>query len=455
MAEDGRAKNQLDAEQIARHWCKSRGPEWSVTAPLGAGGTAPVFEVASPEGSRALKIYDENFSSGAKGEIEAKRIDQQLALKGHACPYLVQVYDGGSIDNRLFLLMSRAPGKELEKVLSDVPRAKIRKIVDQVAQATIFLRSKGLYHRDVKAANIFISDDYNHATLLDISVIRDVTDPVGAGTDQDGKLPIVATARYSPPEYLFRLLQVGEELWHALTVYQLGALLHDLIMREPLFQAEYIQSAVNRYRFAWIVATTIPRIDAIDVDHDLIFAARRALDKDWKRRSTLRLEDFLDEAGARQANALKLLGFGKSEGANSDGSPSASEMRRRLNEITNSLHDAIREYLHNNSIVCEHSKSSGPVDQLKQLVFRWSVLEGYQKHTNEFELNIQIVRRGASVAFLLQSTLFASKSGKKATMSLPEIPDAVGVERDLVAMARSSLSRLAVDAVSVTQGGGS
>src|SRR5262245_54982324 len=100
--------------EIARLWCASRGKSWSVSAELGKGGTAPVFEVISPDGPMALKIYDAKFSTGEKGEIEEKRIDQQLALKGHDCPYLVQIYDGGRFEKRLFLLMSRASGTELE-----------------------------------------------------------------------------------------------------------------------------------------------------------------------------------------------------------------------------------------------------------------------------------------------------------------------------------------------------
>src|SRR6185503_4141522 len=121
-----------------------------------------------------------------------------------------------------------------EKRLKFIPRAKIRQIVDQVTQAAIFLRTRGFCHRDIKAANVFISDDFERCTLLDVSVVRAVHDPVGIGTDHEGQLPVVATARYSPPEYLFRLVDPSPELWHALTVYQLGGLLHDLIMREPL-----------------------------------------------------------------------------------------------------------------------------------------------------------------------------------------------------------------------------
>jgi serine/threonine-protein kinase len=93
MANSG--KNTDESLQIARRWCESKGQDWSVCSSLGEGGTAPVFEVDSPDGPRALKIYDERFSSGKRGDVEYKRIEQQLALKGHDCPYLVQIYEGG------------------------------------------------------------------------------------------------------------------------------------------------------------------------------------------------------------------------------------------------------------------------------------------------------------------------------------------------------------------------
>ena len=271
-----------DAWELARRWCQRKGPGWHLVDQLGVGGTAPVFELTSPAGPRALKVYDPKFSTGQLGDIEHHRIKQQLRLKNHDCRSLVQVYEGGFTDHRLFLLMSRAPGTELEKRLRDVPRAKIRGILHEVAHACLFLHSRNLCHRDVKAANIFVSEDFNHATLLDISVIRGIHDPVGVGTDHDGQLPVLATARYSPPEYLFRLIQPGPPLWHALTIYQLGALLHDLIARTPLFHVEYHNSKENRYRFAWVVATHVPRLLAADIDDDLVFLAHRALDKDWE-----------------------------------------------------------------------------------------------------------------------------------------------------------------------------
>src|SRR5882672_7529967 len=138
----------VDTENLERatRWCEHKGEGWSLVGKLGKGGTAPVFEVASPSGRRALKIYDDEFSTGPKGDIEFKRIEQQLTLRDHDCPYLVQVYEGGRFEDRLYLLMERASGQELEKRLYDVPRHKIRQIVGQVAQAALFLLRRNGCH---------------------------------------------------------------------------------------------------------------------------------------------------------------------------------------------------------------------------------------------------------------------------------------------------------------------
>ena len=364
---DDSSKN--DCLRIAELWCAQFGAPWAVIGELGAGGTAVTFEVSSPEGARALKIYDKALSTGDKGSIEQKRVAQQLALRGHACRHLVQIYDGGDFRDHLFLVMERASGFELEKRLADVPRERIRGIVSQVAEAAIFLASKNLCHRDIKAANIFISDDFEHSTLLDVSVIRDIHEPIGMGTDRDGQLPVLATSRYASPEYLFRLLEPGPDLWNGLTVYQLGALLHDLIMRLPMFQAEYERSRENRYRFAWYVSTIVPEIIAEDVDADLVFIARRALDKNWKRRASLKLEDFLDAGSSRDKASLVFLGLAPSEQP-SVSSPNTGSAARVL-ELARNIDVILVDYFASCGIRVFHEVLVGPHDNSRRISVTW------------------------------------------------------------------------------------
>ena len=440
--------NNVDALDVAHRWCKSKGLDWSVRSLLGEGGTAPVYEIASPEGFRALKVYDLEFSAGAKGEIEKRRIDEQIALRGHNCPSLVQVYEGGNFEGRLWILMSRAPGKELEKCLHEVPRNKIRHIVDQVARAALFLEAKGRCHRDIKSANIFVSEDFEHVTLLDVSVIRNISDPVGVGTDRDGKLPVLATARYTPPEYLFRLLEPGPKLWHALNVYQMGALLHDLIMGEPLFQTEYLSSADNRYRFAWVVATVIPKVTSGKVDQDLVFTARRALDKDWKRRSSLRLEDFLADASVRLTHALDLIGFSSDRMApplNEDPAKLA-----HLRDVSRQLEAAILKYLSENGVTAKHKVSPGSNDYLKVLLFTWESPKGSNEAASravEFQLDLELlltpeVDRFATAAKL---SVTLGPEVRRARIDLPDLQDNLELGPALAEQAQSALKQLALE----------
>jgi serine/threonine protein kinase len=352
--------------EIAHRWCAQQGRGWSVIDQAGRGGTAPVFSIESPDGPRALKIYDELFSTGAKGTVEEKRVNHQKRLGVHDCPHLVKIYDGGRFEGRLFVLMSRAPGRELEKILHEVPRNRIRHIVDSVARACIFLREQGLCHRDIKSANIFVSDDYEQVTLLDLSVMRDIYDPVGLGTDHGEQLPVVATARYSPPDYLFRLIEPSLDLWHAVDIYQLGALLYDLVMREPLFEKEFKRSKDNRYRFAWAVATVNPEIQASDVDFDLVLIARSALDKDWKRRSQLKLEDFLSDTSRVQSNALSAIGFANDASQVSAQANEGTKLHR-IAEVASNLESAVTQYLREHKITAEHGVTHVEEDRSKSI----------------------------------------------------------------------------------------
>jgi len=103
------------AQAFAERWCAQKGSDWSVLELLGRGNTAPVFTVRGPQGERALKVLDRKFSTGELGRQTTIRIERQVKLGDHGCPYLVTCYEGGEFENRLFLLMSRAEGPELEK----------------------------------------------------------------------------------------------------------------------------------------------------------------------------------------------------------------------------------------------------------------------------------------------------------------------------------------------------
>lgn len=418
---------------------------------LGRGGTAPVFVVRSPQGDRALKVLDPRYSEGELARQTLRRIQRQVDMGEHGCPYLVVCYEGGWFEERLFLLMNRAEGEELEKRLPYVPRTKIRSIIDQVTKAAIFLRSRSLSHRDIKSANVFISDDFDRATVLDMSVLRDIHDPMGDGTDHDNQLPVVATSRYTPPEYLFRLQEPSPELWHGVDVYQLGGLLHDLIMKEPMFNAEYASSSENRYRFAWIVATVDPTVRAADVDADLILLARRALDKDWDQRRLLRLEDFLADGGA-QAQSLAAIGISPAQRPVLQAREPIKPLFAR--EFAKRVEELVRGQLTDRALRATHEVKPGGDDFTHRLCWTWNVDGAASASKVEFSVTLSVLSSDPAPSARGQAefTLWIDDQTRQSSMPLPRTMLVDGAEDELARLIFEALGPLSTQAMTAPAG---
>lgn len=261
-------------------------------------------------------------------------------------------------------------------------------------------------------------------------------------------MPIVATARYSPPEYLFRLLQPGSDAWHALDVYQLGGLLHDLIMREPLFEQVFQSAKDNRYRFAWTVATVEPSLEADDVDRDLLALARRALDKDWRRRSALKLEDFLDDTAVRQKRSLGMLGLRPQTPI--EVKPSVAEIRNRLETLGEQTHREVTERLRNNGVLAKHDVEWLD-DQTCQATFSWMT----QPTDGEaVSLRIQIRYVSAATGSSALPSVSLTFEGQAHGVDLPAVPWEDGASRVIAEGAMQVLGELAERFMSANRAGG-
>lgn len=395
MTDEDRMKREL--EPIARQLCKTK--DWELGAFLGAGTTAATFEASAVEGLCALKIYSPRFLTGKRGEQVKRRFEIVVdQLRDHHCPHLITVYQGAEFNNTLYMLMQRAPGKCLAKVLKSIPAGNIREIVRQIATAAKFLEGRGLCHRDIKSDNIVITEDFSNAVLLDLGVVRWL-DEEGVGTDQGGQLPFIATAQYSSPEYMFRLTSSGPDLWRGLTFYQLGGLIHDLIMKERLFEDVVQRATENRYLIAYAVATRIPSImhDG-SVPLDLVLLAQRALEKEiTKRLASVEWTDFLGGDSTRQDEIILGLRSGKTR--------SLAPTRTVVPTWIRSLEIELDAKLAQSGIHCGHSYKIRSAD-CAILELSWSpsieVLPAESKIIVRIELNEQIANVIVAISSELQ-----------------------------------------------------
>lgn len=260
---------------------------WLVEKYINHGKSAVVFLASKDALRAALKVFDPEIVDRYGRDSQRKRIERERSLIGKSHPNIVSVLDGGEQEDFLFVVMEHFGGKNLAQVLLDIPPSEVRSLISQIASAAKFLEEASFAHRDIKPENIGISPDMKSAKLLDFGVLRpfDLTNL----TDEGDQHHFIGTLQYSPPELLFREEEQSIEAWRAITFYQIGAVLHDLLMRKPLFE-----KFKNPYaRLVLAVEREIPLIDNPGVDADLRLLAQNCLAKaPGQRLDTAKWEDF-------------------------------------------------------------------------------------------------------------------------------------------------------------------
>lgn len=277
---------------------------------LTSGGSAAVYAVQTDAGFRAIKAFNPAFLNGPGGAAERKRLELQRKLIGHGCSSLVQTFRVEEAEGTAFTEMEFVDWPQLTARLDAVPDAAVVQLFTQLVAAVKYLDSMGIVHRDIKPENIHVAPDFSTLKLLDLGVVREVEqgdDAAEAAITDSGNLrPFLATAQYSSPEYLFRLDEPSPKLWKGLNFYQMGAVLHDLIMKRPIFHHE--MGLGNRWLVARAVLAKVPSFGDGNPNRlaNLKSLASRCLVKDLDSRLQLvSWEDFILEGAKDPLTTLR------------------------------------------------------------------------------------------------------------------------------------------------------
>lgn len=168
---------------------------YRITGVLGSGGSATVYRAVQVQLARevALKVLRQP-AEGADANAVTAFLREARAAAALADPRLVQVFDLGQDAGRHFLSMEYVRGGSLAaRIRRDGPLSwrELLPILVDVAGALQLAHRAGLVHRDVKPANILLSDD-GRAKLADLGLVRDL----GGAGDRTG------TAAFMAPEQL-------------------------------------------------------------------------------------------------------------------------------------------------------------------------------------------------------------------------------------------------------------
>ena len=166
---------------------------YHIIEPLGQGGMASVFRAfdTSLERDVAIKVIRPELDE-TNGDEFLKRFQREaraLAQLDH--PYILKVLDYGEQDGLPYLVMPFVPGGTLkEKLGRAVLYPEAAAILAPIARALDYAHHKKIIHRDVKPANILISQsgepllsDFGIAKMLDTGPGNQLTATgVGIGT---------------------------------------------------------------------------------------------------------------------------------------------------------------------------------------------------------------------------------------------------------------------------------
>jgi serine/threonine-protein kinase len=181
--------------------------EYTILGEIGRGGMGTVYAAQHPRLPRqdALKVLNPDLSGSVDFRQRFIREADIAARLDH--PNIVHVYDRGEIDGQLWIATQFIDGIDVARLLHDrypagMPVEDALPIIRATAAALDYAHSHGMLHRDVKPANILLSqprpDGQRQVYLADFGIARPLTDPNGLTATN----LTLGTVAYAAPEQL-------------------------------------------------------------------------------------------------------------------------------------------------------------------------------------------------------------------------------------------------------------
>ncbi|WP_245839279.1 serine/threonine-protein kinase [Nocardia donostiensis] len=196
---------------------------------LGKGGMGEVYEAYDTVKDRvvAVKLLSDELAQDPEYQVRFRRESQAAARLAE--PHIIPIHDWGVIDGRLFIDMRLVPGTDLRTLLRTggaLAPARAVAIVEQIAAALDAAHADGLVHRDVKPANILVTEQ-DFAYLADFGI---------AHVEGDSAITMVGVAigsyTYMAPERF----DIGPVTARA-DIYALACVLHECLTGATPFSA--------------------------------------------------------------------------------------------------------------------------------------------------------------------------------------------------------------------------
>jgi len=201
-----------------------------ILAKLGEGGMGVVYKA---EDTRLKRIVALKFLSDIAlgGEEKSRFLREAQAAAALNHPNICTIYAIDEVDGQMFIAMEFIVGQSLREKIEAGPLKidEAIKFAMQVADGLQAAHEKGITHRDIKSANLMITEK-SQVKIMDFGLAK----LSRGGTMLTKKGMTLGTAAYMSPEQAR-----GEVVDHRTDIWSLGVVLYEMISGRLPFRGEY------------------------------------------------------------------------------------------------------------------------------------------------------------------------------------------------------------------------
>jgi serine/threonine-protein kinase len=208
--------------------------DYRVTGLIGEGGMGTVYlaEQAATGRQVAVKMLQPGVAWDDVFRRRFERESRYAAALDH--PNIVRVHEVGELEGQLYMVMDYIAGADLHAEISKrgpLDPARATGILASLASALDSVHEAGLYHRDVKPANVIVTEEEPGGVQCHLTDFGLTKDPRGESRALTLQGQFVGTSNYTAPEQI-----LGKESDHRVDIYSLGCLLYECLTGEPPFR---------------------------------------------------------------------------------------------------------------------------------------------------------------------------------------------------------------------------